>query len=103
MQIQTPRIHPSHSWPKVSGAPPLGNPPREDDTEVRTKRQLRLRQKNTKILDQALDKVRKLNERWEKRLTFDSLKFQERFVSRELRILVPFGEIGSGKTGLDCL
>lgn len=67
---------------------------------MRQKTQSRLSQKDIEVLNQALDKVRKLNQRWDKRLTFDSLKLQERFDSRELRILAPFGEASSGKRGL---
>jgi hypothetical protein len=102
MPIQTQRIHSSHSWPKVSGDAPLRTPFRRDITVVRPRSQKssRFNKKDSEILDQAFNKFRKLDERWKERITLGSLKLHHRFESGDLRILLPFGEVKSGKRGI---
>jgi hypothetical protein len=66
----------------------------------RRHKSLRLREKRRELLNQNFDEVRELMERWNERLTLGSLKLSQRFESGQLRILLPFRHIQSGKRGI---
>jgi hypothetical protein len=66
----------------------------------RTHNSSTLSKKDLELLNQAGDKSRKLMKRWDERLTLGNLKFPQRFEAGDLRFLLPFGDIHSGKRGI---
>lgn len=56
--------------------------------------------KDLELLSQAGDKSRELMKRWDERLTLGNPKFPQRFEAGDLRFLLPFGDIHSGKRGI---